>query len=96
MREEDFFNRLRQVTERFLSHEATWDELWRTFCLGFYTEQLPEGSLSTPLGQYWDGVYELVYMSQPDSPSAEDRAVGLIGEEDLRSLLAGHLARGLR
>ena len=43
MREGEFCQRLRQITERFVKHESSWDELWRTFRFGFYVDELPEG-----------------------------------------------------
>jgi hypothetical protein len=92
VREDEFSQRLREITERFVKHESSWDELWRTFCLGFYADEVPEG-FSGPSASYWAEIYELVYMSQPGIPVSKDRAVGLLGEEELREALARYLAR---
>jgi|GEM_PF-4254700 hypothetical protein len=94
MREEEFRQRHWHITGRFVKHEASWDELWRTFCFGFYTDETPDG-LSGPIAKFWDEIYELVYMSQPGTPFSEDRAVGLMGEEELREVLARYLARSV-
>src|ERR1700722_19955078 len=92
MGEDDVVRRLREVTERFLRHEAAWSELWHTFCGGgAYTEEFPEGVLSPSLEKFWDEVYDLVYMSIPGVPPAGDRAVGVIGEDELRMLLAARM-----
>jgi hypothetical protein len=93
MCEEAFFRRLRQVSERFVNYEVAWDELWRTFCFGFYTDEMPEGDLSGPVADFWAEIYEMVYMSQPGMPAPEDRALGLQGEDELREVLAWQLAR---
>ena len=60
-------------------------EFWRAFmqlyqdfdCAALTPEQLVR----------FDQLYEWVYMGQPDPTTDEDRAVGLIGEAELRSRL---------
>jgi hypothetical protein len=61
-------------------------EFWRAF-MNFYGDR-PEPPDLTPDEQAeYERVYELVYMGQPDPVSPEDRAVGLLGEAELREQL---------
>ena len=61
-------------------------EFWRAF-MDFYANHPEPRGLSAAEQVEYERIYELVYMGQPDPVAPEDRAVGLLGEAEIRDQL---------
>ena len=72
------------LVARFVAGQPFWD-FYRDF-MAFY-ENFDESVLSEMQRDLYWGVYDLVYMGQPDPVAPEDARVGLLGESTLRERL---------
>jgi hypothetical protein len=78
---------LQRLLDDFLDGAPFWP-FWNAFMEHLEGFE-PERKLS-PAGQRaYDELYDLVYMGAPDPVPAGDRAVGVIGEAELRERLRG-------
>jgi hypothetical protein len=80
---------LEAAVMKFVSGGEFWP-LWRvTMDLSQVIDEL---EVSKETAQWCDDVYDLVYMGGEGEPDAADRAVGVLGAAELRTLLQAKLA----
>jgi hypothetical protein len=86
-----YLEEIEELTRRFIRGDLSFWPFWRKF-MHLWVERCPDG-LSLAQHDRWDRVYDLLYMGQPDPTPHAERAVGLIGEQELRSRVAEALAQ---
>jgi hypothetical protein len=67
---------------RFVDGQPFW-EFWKAF-MDFYRD-FDDSVLSAEQRMRYEQLYEWVYIGQPDPAPEDDRAVGLVGEAELRA-----------
>jgi hypothetical protein len=72
------------LVDRFVAGQP-FSEFWFAF-MRFYVD-FDDSVLSPEERTRYEQLYEWVYMGQSDPTAKEDRAVGLVGESELRSRL---------
>ena len=74
---------LEHIVDDYLAGTVSFWDFWGAFMNIWGDAELSDDELD-----HWDQVYEAVYMAAPDPVEAGDRAVGIVGEVELKASLS--------
>ena len=87
-----YATKLNALLDDFIAGRSDYMALWSAF-MTFWNDEIPDDGLSPEQWRAHEGVYDLLDKGAADPIAPEDRAVGRLGEAEVRSRLRALRAR---